>query len=73
MPYVTKTECKHNRDNQNPLEEFIKVCPICGKRFVPKRGEQDIYCSNECYCSNKIFTKIEKMCWVENPKAVVLQ
>ena len=26
-----------------------KVCPICGRRFEPKRGQQDIYCSEECY------------------------
>lgn len=26
-----------------------KVCPICGRRFEPKRGNQDIYCSDECY------------------------
>ena len=26
-----------------------KVCPICGRRFAPKRGNQDIYCSDECY------------------------
>lgn len=58
---------------RNLKEDNRKICPVCGKRFTPKRGEQDIYCSNECYCSNKIFTKIEKMCWVENPKVVVLQ
>ena len=26
-----------------------KVCPICGRRFEPKRGNQDVYCSDECY------------------------
>lgn len=26
-----------------------KVCPICGRRFEPKRGNQDVYCSGECY------------------------
>lgn len=26
-----------------------KICPICGRRFKPIRGEQDIYCSEECY------------------------
>ena len=26
-----------------------KVCPVCGCRFKPKRGNQDVYCSDECY------------------------
>ena len=26
-----------------------KVCPICGRRFEPKRGNQDVYCSDKCY------------------------
>lgn len=26
-----------------------KVCPICGRRFEPVRGNQDVYCSEECY------------------------
>lgn len=26
-----------------------KVCPICGRRFEPARGNQDVYCSEECY------------------------
>ena len=29
-------------------KDLGKICPICGKRFFPKRGEQDIYCSDTC-------------------------
>lgn len=28
---------------------YGKICPICGKRFKPVRGNQDLYCSEACY------------------------
>lgn len=31
-----------------------KVCPICGCRFEPKRGNQDVYCSDECYVEGNL-------------------
>ena len=34
-------------------KDFGRICPICGKRFVPKRGLQDIYCSEECNKKSK--------------------
>ena len=30
MPRVTKYDCVFNKDNQNPKEQFVKLCPICG-------------------------------------------
>ena len=46
MPYVTKTECKHNRENQNPLEKFIEVCPICGTPIVLSDSGKTAICPN---------------------------
>lgn len=34
-------------------KDLGRICPICGKRFVPKRGLQDIYCSEECNKKSK--------------------
>lgn len=31
------------------VTEIGRICPICGKRFKPTRGRQDVYCSDECY------------------------
>ena len=30
-------------------EEVERRCETCGKKFVPKRGSQDRYCSRRCY------------------------
>lgn len=30
-------------------EGLGKICQVCGKRFKPNRGEQNLYCSTECY------------------------
>lgn len=41
------------------------ICPVCGKRFHPTRGKQDIYCSIEC---RKTANKDMKQQWYESPK-----
>ena len=43
-------------ENLNPVENReaeLKECPVCGKRFYPKRGVQDVYCSRSCYYKAK--------------------
>jgi len=30
------------------LKSLLRKCPICGKDFFPKRGNQDKYCSGKC-------------------------
>lgn len=34
---------------RNNVAGLGKICPICGRRFKPVRGNQDLYCSIECY------------------------
>lgn len=51
-----------------------KVCPICGRRFEPKRGNQDVYCSDECYAEgNRQKTRERKGLAVTNSETVVAQ
>lgn len=51
-----------------------KVCPICGRRFKPKRGNQDVYCSDECYVEgNRQKTRERKSLAVASPETVGAQ
>ena len=49
MPYVSKLDCKHNRENQNPVVKFIENCPICGSKLVFSDSGKTVICPNmEC-------------------------
>ena len=49
MPYVSRVECEHNRNNPNPLSEFITTCPICGSQLVFSDSGKTMICPNmEC-------------------------
>lgn len=49
MPYVSRIDCEHNRNNPNPVIEFIKTCPICGSELVLSDSGKNILCNNiEC-------------------------
>ena len=49
MPYVSRVECKHNRDNPNPIVEIIDKCPICGAKLVVSDSGKSLLCPNmEC-------------------------
>jgi NAD-dependent DNA ligase len=49
MPYVSKLDCDANRNNPNPVIEFIKECPICGAPLViTDTGNMAICPNNEC-------------------------
>lgn len=51
-----------------------KVCPICGRRFEPKRGNQDVYCSDECYAEgNRQKTRERKSLAVASSETVGAQ
>lgn len=51
-----------------------KVCPICGRRFEPKRGNQDVYCSDECYAEgNRQKTRERKSLAVATSETVGAQ
>lgn len=46
MPYVSRLECDHNRNNTNPQIEFPKVCPCCGTELVISDTGKTAYCPN---------------------------
>jgi len=49
MPYVTKLDCDHNRNNNNPLEEFPTECPCCRTRLIITDSGKTAVCPNiEC-------------------------
>lgn len=49
MPYVSRVDCKQNRDNPNPPLQFITHCPICGSELVPSDSGKTMMCPNiEC-------------------------
>lgn len=50
MPYVSRLECSHNRDNTNPVIQFIDDCPICGSRLIiSSTGKQKLCPNLDCY------------------------
>lgn len=54
MPYVSKLDCEHNRNNTNPLFEFTKVCPICGTELVTSTSGDTAICPNrDCPARNR--------------------
>ena len=46
MPYVSKCECDHNRNNPNPVIKFIDVCPCCGSKLVISDSGKTAKCPN---------------------------
>ena len=49
MPYVTKLDCDHNRNNTNPLETFPIECPSCRTRLIVTDSGKTAICPNiEC-------------------------
>lgn len=50
---------------KNNVQNMGNICPICGNRFHPIRGKQDIYCSSEC---RQIALKDIKHEWYASPK-----
>jgi NAD-dependent DNA ligase len=49
MPYVSKLECSHNRENKNPLVPIIENCPVCGSKLVVSDSGKTLICPNfEC-------------------------
>lgn len=49
MPYLTTPDIDHNRDNPNPVLQFITHCPVCGTELVISRSGDSAKCPNiEC-------------------------
>ena len=49
MPYVSRVECEANRNNPNPVVDFITTCPICGTPLqFTDSGKTAICPNNDC-------------------------
>lgn len=46
MPYVSKLDCKQNRDNPNPPVPFITHCPVCNSNLIESESGKSAYCPN---------------------------
>ena len=46
MPYVSRVECQHNRDNPEPVCQIITQCPICGSNLVVSDSGKSLLCPN---------------------------
>ena len=60
MPYVSRVECEHNRNNQQPLSEFITECPICGSKLVLSDSGKTMMCPN-LGCSGRALGRMVNM------------
>lgn len=49
MPYVSRVECEHNRNNPNPIIQFTETCPVCGSKLVVSDSGKTAICpNNDC-------------------------
>ena len=46
MPYVSRVECQHNRDNPEPICQIISRCPVCGSDLVISDSGKSLICPN---------------------------
>ena len=60
MPYVNAVDCKENRDNPNPVEQFPTHCPVCGSELVVSPTGKTAYCPN-LNCDAKVLSRMVNM------------
>ena len=60
MPYVSRVECEHNRNNPNPIIEFPKVCPVCGTPLELSDSGKSATCPNND-CPARSITRMTNM------------
>lgn len=57
MPYVTKPDNEHNRNNPNPLAPFPTHCPCCGGELVFSNSGDSAKCIN-WYCEERMVARL---------------
>lgn len=60
MPYVSRLECDHNRQNPNPIIPFISHCPICGTKLITSDSGKTAICPNQD-CSARSISRMVNM------------
>lgn len=60
MPYVTTPDIDHNRDNPNPIIQFITHCPECGTELVLSKTGKSAKCPN-INCRARAIARIANM------------
>lgn len=54
MPYVSKLDCEHNKNNPNKRFEFTRICPICGTELITSSSGDTAICPNrDCPARNR--------------------
>ena len=63
MPYVSKPDNDWNRQNEmrQPLEEFPRVCPICGTKLEISKSGRSVRCPNN-KCGGRSLSRMINMC-----------
>lgn len=60
MPYVTRLECDHNRNNTNPLIQIISECPVCGTKLIVSDSGKSLICPNR-NCAGRSVKRMTNM------------
>jgi NAD-dependent DNA ligase len=60
MPYVSRLECQHNRDNPEPICQIITQCPICGTNLVVSSSGKSLLCPN-IHCQGRSLQRMTNM------------
>lgn len=60
MPYVYKEDSEINRNNPNPVVEFIDKCPSCGSELVLSKSGKAIFCTN-LNCPERTISRMTNM------------
>ena len=60
MPYVSKLDCKQNRDNPNQPIPFITHCPVCGTELIESNSGKSALCPNQ-ECPARVTQRMTNM------------
>lgn len=60
MPYVNKPINEHNKNNPNPIAEFVTECPVCGSTLTISESGKSVKCNN-MDCSGRKLSRMVNM------------